>query len=196
MDKSGVKSFYELASTAYFPLIEALVPAGEYALADSIIQSVQARKVLEHIDQSSELNRLHIGIYHFYEAQVLLHNGRAAEAEPVAIQALQTLGETAEGAAFVPFLRLEWEARWALSQQQYAAAAKSCQRSIDVCRAIYKESEDAWDADNVCRYYLLLAEIHLSAGNKGKVKKALLEADKFAAFESNRQAISALRTRL
>ena len=196
LDKSGVKSFYELASTAYFPLIEALVPAGEYALADSIIQSVQARKVLEHIDPSSELNRLHIGIYRFYEAQVLLHNGHAADAESVANQALQTLSETAEGAAFVAFLRPEWEARWALSQQRYADAAKSCQKAIDVCRAIYKESEDAWDADNVCRYYLLLADIHLSAGNKGKVKKALLEADKYAAFESNRQAISALRAKL
>ena len=73
---------------------------------------------------------------------------------------------------------------------------KQCNQLIELAKAAYAESQDAWDADNVCRYYLLLAEIHLSAGNKGKVKKALLEADKYAAFESNRQAISALRAKL
>ena len=196
LDKASGKTIFENASASYSYLISALVPAGEYALADSILQTVKARKVLDRIDANNDLNRLNTGIYRFYEAQVLLHNGHAAEAEPLAAQALQSIGASEEGTALVAYLRPEWEARLALSRGQYSAAAKSCQKAIDVCLASYKESEDAWDADNVCRYYLLLADIHLAANNKSKAKKALQKAEKFAAFQSNRQAITALRAKL
>ena len=193
LKRGSAPSVYANVFSACNTLMQALVPAGEYALADSVAQWMQDHYVLNHLRLDDSLSRLHLSLYQYYQAQVLLHKGQSTDAEALSIKALQTMEESEEGADLTVYLRPEWEARLALSQGQYSSAAKACQKAIKVCCDLYKESEDAWDADNVCRYYLLLAEIHLASGKSGKAKKTLQEAEKYAAFESNRQDISALR---
>ena len=66
---------------------------------------------------------------------------------------------------------------------------KQCNQLIELAKAAYAESQDAWDADNLCRYYLLLAEVHRAAGNKGKFQKTLELAKSVAVYPFHKKMI-------
>lgn len=194
LDKTRVLANYLLAMQNYYTLLEALLSADEYTLADSIVQSVAARKVFEMVKPSSTgVDYLYAALYRWNESKVVLWRGDIAQAEQMAAEAFQMLDTSDEGRSFQTHLRPETEARIRLAQARYAEAASLCQQAIEVLKSNYAESEDAWDADNLSRSYLLLADIQRRQGETGKCKKTLKLAQQYALFEGGKLAIERMK---
>ena len=69
---------------------------------------------------------------------------------------------------------------------------KQCNQVIDLSKAAYAESQDAWDADNLCRAYLLLAEVYKASGNKSKFQKTIDLAKSVAVYPFHKKMIAEL----
>lgn len=190
---SGARQVYETLVVHYYSLMEVLVAGQQYALADSIMQSEAARKVFARAVQSrNSVTNLKEALYHYYEARVMLQMGRVEESEALAKKWLEVIAADEEGSGLVPYLQPDYLARYCLARGQYKEAVKQCNQLIELAKAAYAESQDAWDADNLCRYYLLLAEVHRAAGNQGKFQKTMDLAKSVAVYPFHKKMIAEL----
>jgi len=193
LEKSNLKSVVCQVAMNYFPVVEALTNANEYALADSLLQSEEKYKVFERFEQAYPDKKEVFGLFRFFKSRVYLNTNRIAEGKALAEKTIESLKADEYGSSFIPYLGNDILARVGLAEQRYKESIQWCQLSIDYCKAAYEESQDAWDADNLCREYLLLAEIHIAANQQSKAKAAVKQAEKVAAFESDKLYVEQIK---
>lgn len=194
LNKSSMLQTLKQSASAYFSIVEALVSANQYALADSISKSEEKYRVFERL-MPIEVSQVALGnVFRLYQSRIWLNTGRVTEAKTLATEAMAALQADEAGADFLPYFGTDIQARIALAEGRLDEAVAHCQQCIDYCQQTYAESQDAWDADNLCRAYLLLAEIHIEAKSKAKAKAAIKQAEKVAAFESDRLYIKQIKT--
>lgn len=191
--KAGTISAYGFAVNSYYVMAEALVAGGQYVLADSIMQSAPARTAFDKVEETEKpLMQMVVAFYHYYEARVWLAKGLEEEAERYGLASLNRLATLPDCEGVTEYLLPDFMARIHLSHDEYDEAIEQCQQAIAVNKAAWQETQDEWEADNLCRSYILLAEIYQAAGRKGKCTKALKQAKAVAPFECNRIAIAAV----
>ena len=190
LQKAGGRRSYLVVFETAFTLTEALVPWGEFALADSVVELIDSHQAAEQLKPRAEDGSLeYLGLYRLYVAQVLLHHGRADEAETLLHATVGMLDGTEVGPDVMQMLLPEIQARIHLARCQYEPALTACQEAIAANAAAYEESPDAWSADNLCRTYLLLCDVQRAAGQNAEAKKVLKQAERVAVFPSNKAAV-------
>jgi len=193
LEKSTMRNTTQWAAMLYFNVLEALTNANQYVLADSILQSEEKFKVFERLEQISPEQLPTIGMFRLFQSRICLNRNRIAEGKKIAEKAIALLKSDEYGSEFLPYSGNDIMARIALAEHRYGEAVEYCQQSIDYCKTAYAELQSAWEADNLCRQYLLLAEIHIAAGNQSKAKAAVKQAEKFASFASDRLYIEQIK---
>ena len=191
--RAGTARIRETFTAHYYSLMEVLVAGQQYALADSIMQSEAAQKIFGRTAKSKNAAvNLKAALYHYYEARVMLQMGRVEESEALAKKWLEVIAADEEGSGLAPYLQPDYLARYCLARGQYKEAVKQCNQVIDLSKAAYAESQDAWDADNLCRAYLLLAEVYKASGNKSKFQKTMDLAKSVAVYPFHKKMIAEL----
>ena len=195
--KLNTKSVLEATASSYYSLLYALVSANEYALADSVLQDPSAQKCLDQAAQSNlGTYRLYAALIRLLDVRILLEKGRVDAAEAEARQTLTEMEQLEEAAGLLIAFRPEMLSRIALARHDGKEAVRQAQQYAVLCSVNYEEGADAWTADELCRARLLVAEAQLSAGAKGKARKAVQQAEKVAVFPCNKRDIERIKNLL
>lgn len=176
------------AASDYYQLLEALTGMEEYALADSLMQLQESQRAFAEIDEHYPglLDAIHC-IYQFSEVQVRLHQGRIAEADSVAQASLSTLSALDDYASLYAQRRPYLLGMLADAQGKADEARALYLEAIRIQEEIYEASEhDAWEADQLCRNYLLLADLCRRQRDKKGLRSYLKLAEKVAVFPYNK----------
>ena len=184
------------AASDYYQLLEALTGMEEYALADSIIQVQESQRVFDELDEHypGMLDAVH-SIYQFSEAQVRLHQGRIAEADSVIQASLTTLSALEDYASLYAQRRPYLLGMLADAQGKVDEARKFYLEAISIQEAIYEASgQDTWEADQLCRNYLLMADLCRRQRDKKGLRSYLKSAENVAAFPYNKAQVKKVKS--
>ena len=191
-----------------FLVSDALVSIGAMQLADSIMQAEEANPVFQEMKQRLQgqpdpyrpfylVSKVQVCLY---QAQHLHEAGREAEAADLLTRARELsatieteLPLTDDGEEAAAYMLPALHAWLAQASGDYTAAEQHYQKAIDVCESQYRATQSAWDADNVCRYLLQMAEMKTRQADHKGLQRCLRRAEEYAAFESNRMRIKELR---
>jgi len=169
---------------AAYNVMENLLGAECYEMADSVARKIDAIGLMERVrTKFPGMIDTQIGLYKIYCSQVLVTKGSVAEAKPLLEEGLQLLSADEENAMTLVYLKASSYARIEAAQGHYDKAESLYKEAIEVLMPKDKESLSAWDADNICHYYLGIADMYLAQGNAKQAKKNVKQAEKYARFE-------------
>lgn len=189
-ERRGTQRLINSASD-YYQLLEALTGMEEYTLADSLLQLQKSQRVFDELDEryTGMLDAIH-SIYQFSEARVRLHQGRIAEADSVIHTSLTTLSTLEDYATLYTQHRPYLLGMLADAQGKADEARQFYVEAIRVEEEIYEASgHDTWEADQLCRYYLLMADLCGRQHNKKGFSSYIKAAEKVAAFPYNKSQV-------
>lgn len=179
------------SASDYYQLLEALTGMEEYTLADSLMQLQESQRVFAELDERypGMLDAIHC-IYQFSEARVRLHQGRIAEADSVIQTSLGTLSAMEDYASLYAVHRPYLLGMLADAQGKNDEARELYLEAIRVQEEIYEASEhDTWEADQLCRNYLRMADLCGRQRDKKGLRSYLKLAEKVAAFPYNKTQV-------
>lgn len=179
------------AASDYYQLLESLTGMEEYALADSLIQLQESQRVFAELDERypGMLDAIHC-LYQFSEVQVRLHQGRIAEADSVAQASLAALSTQEEYASLYAQRRPYILGMINDAQGKADEAREFYLEAIRIQEEIYEALEhDAWEADQLCRNYLLMADFCRRQHDKKGLRSYLKLAEKVAVFPYNKAQV-------
>ncbi len=179
------------AASDYYQLLETLTGMEDYALADSLMQLQESQRVFAELDERYPglFDAIHC-IYQFSEVQVRLHQGRIAEADSVAQASLATLSTQEEYASLYAQRRPYILGMITDAQGKADEAREFYLEAIRIQEEIYEALEhDAWEADQLCRNYLLMADFCRRQHDKKGLRSYLKLAEKVAVFPYNKAQV-------
>lgn len=166
----------------YLLMAEAMTMLEDYSMLEAVITSEQQLHIFEQLQNHyPDLKLDFIAGYKLLQVELLLHKGALAEAQALTDKALTYLEQTND--VMASFNRPVFEAKNLLAQGRPAEAAIRIQQAIDICEALYAADNDAWMADNLCQYYLLLASCQAATGDRKAYNKTMKRAERIAVFE-------------
>lgn len=158
----------------YYQVLEALVLTEHYALADSVAQQIRESQIIEMVDaRYPGWMDIYFGYIRLYASYATLWCDRIDEAEEQMNQALDFLDTIEEAAFSMTYLRPSSLAQLHQRRGNLPQAEKLYLEAIEAQIQAADGQLSAWDADNVCHYYIGLTDIARSMNDKKKANKYL-----------------------
>lgn len=179
------------SASDYYQLLEALTGMKEYTLSDSLLQQQESLRVFAELDEHYPglLDAIH-SIYQFSEVKVRLHQGRIAEADSVLQTSLSAMSTMEDYASIYAVHRPYLLGMLAEAQGKTNEAREFYLESIRIQEELYEATEhDTWEADQLCRNYLLMADLCGRQHDKKGLRSYLKQAEKVAAFPYNKAEV-------
>lgn len=187
-----VHATYEVTAMciAAYTTAEALIGAEFHKEADSLFQQIEQIGLLPIVAQKfGGAMDAAMGMYQIYYGQTLTMAGNYIEAEKRFEEGFKLLSNDEDNAPIIDFMKPSSYAKMEANRQNYAQAEKFYQEAIQAVLTAYDNQPDSWGCDNICHYYIGIADLYLAQGKGKAANQWLKKAEKYAKFELDRQLI-------
>lgn len=194
LDKAQIRSLLASFSYDLYTMADALNMIEAYDLFDSLMVMEKNYQIMASLDKYYPgMYNTYLGCYSLSCVTPLLQSGNIDEAEKLYAEGVSKLSASEDGEELLPQLQPAALAQLRQAQGQYDEANKLYQNAIGIFETRYKETNDEWDADSLCRSLLMLANMQGAQGDKKALKKTLQQAERVAPFEIDKQKIARLK---